>query len=103
MYQKEHVITKPKHFATISLSELWAYRDLVYFFMVREVTIRYKQTLLGPLWVIAAPIMSVIVYSFLFGTVANLPSSNLPYPVFIMSAMVVWTFFHRAWAMRQTP
>lgn len=89
----EYVIEPPKGLADLNLFELVQYRDLIYFFLLRQVTIRYKQTILGPFWVVLTPLLSMVIYSFLFGTVARLPSNGIPYPIFAYSALVVWYFF----------
>ncbi len=80
----------------IDLREVWRYRDLLYFFVWRDVKVRYKQTLAGVLWVLIRPILSVVIFTVVFGKLVKVPSDGLPYPVFVLAAMVPWTFFTSA-------
>ena len=64
------------------LAELWQFRDLMYFFVWRDVKIRYKQTVLGITWVIVQPLLSMLIFTIFFGRLAKMPSQGLPYPVF---------------------
>lgn len=75
------------------LRELWDYRELLYFFVWRDVTVRYKQTVLGAAWAILQPFFTMVVFSLFFGRLAGVPSDGLPYPVFSFSALVVWQLF----------
>jgi len=77
-------------------SELWRYRELLYFFVWRDVKVRYKQTVLGAGWAILQPVMTMIVFTVFFGRLAKVPSDGLPYPVFAMIALVPWTYFASA-------
>jgi|tagenome__1003787_1003787.scaffolds.fasta_scaffold20896202_2 lipopolysaccharide transport system permease protein len=79
-----------------TLSEVWAYRELLYFFIWRDVKVRYKQTLLGAGWAIIQPLMSMVVFTIFFGRLAKVPSDGLPYPVFSLMALVPWTYFASA-------
>jgi lipopolysaccharide transport system permease protein len=72
--------------------ELWAYRELFYFFAWRDIKIRYKQTVFGILWAVIQPLFTMIVFIILFGRLANLPVDNLPRPIFYLSALVPWIF-----------
>jgi lipopolysaccharide transport system permease protein len=65
-----------------TLAELWAYRELLYFFIWRDIKVRYKQTLLGAGWAIVQPLMTMVVFTIFFGHLAKIPSDGLPYPVF---------------------
>lgn len=80
----------------LDLREVWAARELVYFFIWRDVKIRYKQTLLGAGWAILHPFFMMIVFSVIFGRFARLPSDGLPYPIFYYSALVPWLYFSSA-------
>lgn len=73
--------------------ELWRYRELFYFFTWRDVKIKYKQTLLGFLWVILQPLLMMIIFTFFFGKALNIPSQNLPYPVYVFSGLLIWNVF----------
>jgi lipopolysaccharide transport system permease protein len=77
----------------LRLKELWEYRELLYFFVWRDVKIRYKQTAIGVLWVILQPLLTMIVFTLFFGKLAKMPSQGLPYPVFYFAAVVPWMYF----------
>jgi lipopolysaccharide transport system permease protein len=81
---------------SLDLGELWLYRDLFYFFVWRDLKVRYKQTLLGALWAIIQPFFTMVVFSLFFGRLAKMPSDGIPYPVFAYAALVPWTFFANA-------
>jgi len=76
--------------------EYWAYRELFYFFVWRDIKVRYKQTALGALWAMIQPFTVMIVFSLLFGRVVRLPSDGIPYPIFYYSALVPWLYFSAA-------
>lgn len=75
------------------MQELWQYRELLYFFVWRDVKVRYKQTLLGASWAILQPFATMVVFSLFFGRLAGIPSDGVPYPLFAFAALVPWTFF----------
>lgn len=77
----------------IGLDELWAYKDLLYFLIWRDLKVRYKQTALGAAWAIIQPVMTMLVFSLFFGRLAKMPSDGIPYPLFSYAALVPWTFF----------
>jgi lipopolysaccharide transport system permease protein len=81
-----------------TLSDIWAYRELLYFFVWRDIKVRYKQTLLGAGWAIIQPLMTMVVFTIFFGHLAKVPSDGLPYPVFSLMALVPWTYFASALA-----
>jgi len=78
---------------TVDLGEVWRYRELLYFFVWRDVKVRYKQTVLGISWAIIQPLFAMIVFAFFFGRVAKLPSDGIPYPLFTYAGLLPWTFF----------
>ncbi len=78
------------------MREVWAYRELLYFFVWRDLKVRYKQTVVGVSWVIIQPLLSMGVFTLFFGRLAKLPSDGLPYPVFYFAALVPWTYFSMA-------
>lgn len=82
--------------ASLKLKELWEYRDLLYFFMWRDIKVRYKQTILGVSWAIIQPFFTMVVFSVFFGRLAKVPSDDLPYPLFSYAALVPWQFFTNA-------
>ena len=78
------------------LRELWEYRELLFFFVWRDIKVRYRQTIMGALWAIIQPFFTMVVFSLFFGRLAKVPSDDLPYPVFSYAALVPWTFFATA-------
>src|SRR5438094_3619464 len=86
-------IEPPRGFFELRLREVWAYRELLYFFVWRDVKVRYKQTAIGIAWVVLQPLMIMGVFALFFGRLAKLPSDGLPYPVFYFSALVPWAYF----------
>lgn len=86
-------IKASKGFGSLNLGELWEYRDLLRFHIMREVKGKYRQMALGPTWIILQPIINMVVLSFIFGRVAKLPSDGIPYPIFTYTALIPWTFF----------
>jgi lipopolysaccharide transport system permease protein len=89
-------IEPPSGWFDLRLKELWNYRELLYFFVWRDVKIRYKQTAIGVLWVILQPMLTMLVFTLFFGKLAKMPSMGLPYPVFYFSAVVPWMYFSSA-------
>lgn len=73
--------------------ELWQYKELFYFFTWRDIKIKYKQTVLGFLWAVLQPLLMMIIFTFFFGRALNVPSQNLPYPVFVFSGLLLWNTF----------
>ncbi len=92
------IYIKPsKGFAALNLRDLWMYRELIYFMIWREVKVRYKQTMLGAAWAIIQPVLTMIVFTFLFGRIAKLPTDgNIPYPIFSYTALLPWNLFVNA-------
>jgi lipopolysaccharide transport system permease protein len=86
-------IKPTSNWTSLKVGELWRYRELLYFFVWRDLKVRYKQTILGASWAILQPFLTMVVFSIFFGRLANVPSEDLPYPVFAYSALVPWTFF----------
>ncbi|MCC6298089.1 MAG: ABC transporter permease [Anaerolineales bacterium] len=92
--QPSTIYIKPtKGLAALNLRDLWVYRELVYFMVWRDVKVKYKQTLLGMAWAVIQPVMTMLVFTFLFGTVAKLPTDGIPYPVFSFTALLPWGLF----------
>ena len=89
-------IAPPRGWFELRLREVWEYRELLYFFVWRDVKVRYKQTVIGVAWVILQPLMTMGVFTIFFGRLAKLPSSGLPYPVFYFAALVPWAYFGQA-------
>lgn len=78
------------------ISELWYFRELLWVLTVREVKVRYKQTLLGVAWAILQPASLTIIFTLVFGLFLKVSSGSIPYPVFVYSALLPWTFFTTA-------
>jgi len=89
-------IEPPRGWLELRLAEVWEYRELLYFFAMRDIKIRYKQTAVGVLWVVLQPLMTMGVFTIFFGRLAKLPSQGLPYPVFYFAALVPWAYFSLA-------
>jgi lipopolysaccharide transport system permease protein len=89
-------ITPPAHWWVVPIAELWQFRELVYFFVWRDVKIRYKQTAIGAAWAVLQPLMMMLVFSLFFGKLGNLGSEGLPYPIFYYSALLPWMYFAAA-------
>jgi lipopolysaccharide transport system permease protein len=85
-----------KGWALPKLRELWEYRELLFFFVWRDIKVRYRQTVMGALWAIIQPFFTMVIFSLFFGRLAKIPSDGLPYPVFSYAALVPWTFFATA-------
>src|SRR3954463_2779911 len=79
----------------LKLTELWEYRELLYFLIWRDLKVRYKQTALGAAWAVIQPFFSMVVFSLFFGKLAKMPSDGIPYPIFAYTGLVPWTFFSR--------
>ena len=91
---KTHIVIEPpKGWAPIELQEMWKYRELLYFLTWRDVKLRYKQTALGVAWAILQPVLTMIIFSVIFGNLAKLPSGGIPYPVFTYTALLPWQLF----------
>ncbi len=86
-------IQRSQGWVALQLKELWAYRELLYFLIWRDVKVRYKQTVLGVAWAIIQPVFTMVVFSLFFGRLAKMPSDGIPYPLFSYAALVPWTFF----------
>lgn len=86
-------ITPPGRWWVLPFGELWDFRELVYFFVWRDIKIRYKQTVIGAAWAVLQPFLTMLVFWLFFGTLAHIPSQGLPYPVFYYSALLPWIYF----------
>jgi lipopolysaccharide transport system permease protein len=89
-----HVRIKPSKGVIVpDLKELWKYRELLVFFVWRDLKVRYKQTVMGASWAIIQPVVTMVIFSVFFGGLAKMPSDGVPYPIFSFTALVPWTFF----------
>jgi lipopolysaccharide transport system permease protein len=89
-------IEPSRGWTSLGLAELWAYRELLLFFVWRDVKVRYKQTVLGVFWAVIQPFFTMVIFSLFFGRLAQVPSDGVPYPIFSYAALVPWTFFANA-------
>jgi len=80
----------------VEVRELWHYRDLLYFLTWRDISVRYKQTVLGFLWAIVQPFLTMVVFAIFLGRLAGMPSDGVPYPVFSYLGLLPWTYFSGA-------
>ena len=87
------VIEPPKGWHMLDWRELWAYRELLWVLTMRDIKVRYKQTVLGAAWAILRPFITMVIFSVVFGRLAQMPSDGLPYPVFVYAGLLPWTFF----------
>lgn len=87
------VIEPARGWQAIELRDLWRYRELLYFLTWRDVKVRYKQTLLGAAWAVLQPLLTMVVFSVIFGQLAKLPSDGIPYPIFTYTALLPWQLF----------
>ena len=87
------VIRPPRKWVPVDLHELWAYRELVAAFTMRDVKLRYKQTGLGIAWAVLQPLLTMVIFTIFFGGLANIPSDGVPYPLFVLAALLPWTLF----------
>jgi lipopolysaccharide transport system permease protein len=92
----ETIIEPPPSWTRPRLRVFWEYRQLLYFFIWRDVKVRYKQTVLGGVWAVLQPLLTMVVFSIFFGRLAGISSGAVPYPVFAYSALVPWMFFANA-------
>jgi lipopolysaccharide transport system permease protein len=87
------VIQPKRHLLSLDLKGIWEYRELLYFLIWRDLKVRYRQSAIGVGWVILQPLMTMVVFSAVFGKFVGVPSDGLPYPIFIFSALLPWNLF----------
>ena len=88
------VIQPKEKLLQVNLREIWDYRDLCMLFVKRNITTQFKQTILGPLWYLIQPTMTVIMYMVVFGGIANISTDGLPQPLFYLSGICLWQYFN---------
>jgi lipopolysaccharide transport system permease protein len=93
---KETIIKPKKIFSLQDISEVWQYKELLYFFVWRDLKVRYKQTSIGILWAVFQPFITMVVFSIFFGGLAKIPSDGVPYPIFVYVGLLFWQFFSNA-------
>lgn len=87
-----YVSSKNKLFS-VNLKEIWKYRDLIILFVKRDITTAYKQTILGPVWIVINPLLSTVVFTVIFGVIADIPTDGVPQFLFYLSGNILWGFF----------
>lgn len=91
------LVIRPKYgLLDINWQELKEYRELLFFLALREIKIRYKQTVMGASWALLQPFFTMIVFTLIFGRLAKMPSEGIPYPIFSYSGLLIWTYFSNA-------
>lgn len=94
MEKQYHVHYSPaKGWARVDFAELWRYKDLIWLFVKRDFTVMYKQTILGPAWVLINPLLSAAMYTVMFGVIAKLPTDGVPQALFYLAGTALWGFF----------
>ena len=92
-HAKKIVIRPGKQLLAEAIQEFWDYRDLLRMLMIRQVSVRYKQTAIGIVWVLLQPLVAMAIFTVIFGSFAKLSTDGVPYPIFVYSALVLWTLF----------
>jgi lipopolysaccharide transport system permease protein len=93
MKQEEEFVIEPSTRFSLGLPEIWRYRELFYFFTWRDVKVKYKQTMLGLIWVVLQPLLMTLVFTFTIGRVLNIQTTEMDYTVFAFSGLLLWTLF----------
>ena len=96
------IIRPPRKWVPVDLHELWAYRELVTSFTLRDIKLRYKQTGLGIAWAVLQPLLTMVIFTVFFGGLAKIPSDGVPYPLFVLAALLPWTLFAEGLARSTT-
>ena len=89
-------ITSHRGWFELNLGEIWQYRDLLKIYIRRNIIAQYKQTILGPIWIIIPPILTTLVFTVIFGNIANISTEGLPKPLFYMAGIITWNYFSTA-------
>lgn len=89
-------IKPKKKLLDVDLKGVWRYRDLYYMYVKRDIVTVYKQTILGPLWFLIQPILTTVMYMFVFGGLAGISTDGVPQPLFYMSGILLWNYFNAA-------
>lgn len=92
----ETIIRPKKTFSLQDIKDVWRYRELLYFFSWKDLKVRYKQTLIGILWAVFQPFITMVVFTLIFSRLAKIPSDGIPYPIFVYVGLLIWQFFSTA-------
>ncbi len=87
------ILTSNKSFFDLQLKQIWLYRDLLMLFVKRDIISLYKQTIFGPLWYFIQPIFTTVIFTFVFGSLANLSTDGIPQPLFYLAGITAWNYF----------
>jgi lipopolysaccharide transport system permease protein len=90
------IINAERSLLKINFSEIWSRRELLYFLVWKEIKIRYKQTSVGALWAIIQPVLTMIVFTIIFGGFVKIDTGGIPYPIFVYPGLLLWTYFSSA-------
>ncbi|MDF1673514.1 MAG: ABC transporter permease [Vicingaceae bacterium] len=94
------IILKPKrNLLDINLKQIYQYRDLLFLFVKRDIITTYKQTILGPIWFFVQPILTMVIYVFIFGKVAKISTDDIPQPLFYISGIIMWNYFSSCFSL----
>jgi lipopolysaccharide transport system permease protein len=93
MENPPELVIRAGHTESQYWQDLWRYRELLYFLAWRDILVRYKQTAIGIAWALLRPFLTMIVFTIVFGNLANLPSGGIPYPILVFAGMLPWQFF----------
>jgi lipopolysaccharide transport system permease protein len=97
-YAQETVIQPRSGWVDINWHEMWAQRELLAFLVWRDITVRYKQTVLGPAWAVVQPLMMTFIFTLIFGRFVQIPTDPFPYPVFAFAGLIPWTLFSQGFS-----
>lgn len=90
------VVQPQKGWLRMDFGGLWKYRELLYFLVWRDIKVRYKQTAIGAAWAICQPLLTMMIFTVIFGRFAKIPSDNVPYPIFAFAGLLPWTYFSQS-------
>ncbi len=89
----QRLVIKAGHTRSRYWKDLWRFRELLYFLAWRDILVRYKQTTIGIAWALIRPLLTIVIFTVVFGAIAKLPSGQVPYPILVCSALLPWQFF----------
>ena len=89
----DRVVSSKNQWLKFDFKKIWNYKDLIFLFVKRDFISLYKQTILGPIWFVVEPLITTIVFTFIFGIMANLDTSSIPKPLFYLAGITLWNYF----------
>lgn len=103
MQSPERTVIKPSsRWIRLDLKDIWEYRELLFFLTLRDIKIKYKQTAIGIAWVVLQPVLTTAIFTIIFSAFARFDTGAVPYPVFVLSGLLIWLFVHTAISMAST-